>query len=34
MCIWLVLVVASVSAVNLAMPDLAVDLSASTMPLT
>lgn len=34
MCTCLVLVVASVSAVNLAMPDLAVDLSASTTALT
>ncbi|MEC3953938.1 MFS transporter [Nocardia sp. CDC153] len=34
MCTCLVLVVASVSAINLAMPDLAVDLSASTTSLT
>ncbi|MET9211713.1 MULTISPECIES: MFS transporter [unclassified Nocardia] len=34
MCTCLVLVVASVSALNLAMPDLAVDLSASTTSLT
>ncbi|MGY2089157.1 MULTISPECIES: MFS transporter [Nocardia] len=34
MCTCLVLVVASVSALNLAMPDLAIDLSASTTSLT